>query len=255
MSSNCLFSLGTSFLIVYFLKSQIRFGSGKNEAIVDGVFVDEETMTCQTPNFEQQGANTVDIKVNIGGAGWTVNKVQFTYFENTCSKHCLAYGPGLLMDVLYGIEMGFIIQVLSHASPCDPTLHACLKAFDTKGGKRTSGNDNFEVAVVSEDGKFSGSVTIQDNDNGTYDVCYVAFVPGNHLISVKHLDLGENGEWAHIRGSPFKVNCRSPWTQHRVVGQFPATKKELALQSMDGDLVLYGAAESGVHLCEMQGSV
>mgnify|MGYP000031858131 CR=1 FL=1 len=78
---------------------------------MDGCFVDEETITCQTPNYEQQGANEVDIKLNIGDAGWTVNKITFSYFENTSSKNCLAYGPGLLPQVLYGIEMPFIIQV------------------------------------------------------------------------------------------------------------------------------------------------
>ena len=42
---------------------------------------------------------TVDIRVNISGEGWTVNKIQFTYFANTSAKNCLAYGPGLLPQV------------------------------------------------------------------------------------------------------------------------------------------------------------
>lgn len=43
---------------------------------------------------------TVDIRVGISGEGWTVNKIQFTYFANTSAKNCLAYGPGLLPQVL-----------------------------------------------------------------------------------------------------------------------------------------------------------
>ena len=53
----------------------------------------------KTPNYELYGAMTVDIRVNISGEGWTVNKIQFTYFANTSAKNCLAYGPGLLPQV------------------------------------------------------------------------------------------------------------------------------------------------------------
>lgn len=53
----------------------------------------------KTPNYELYGAMTVDIRVGISGEGWTVNKIQFTYFANTSAKNCLAYGPGLLPQV------------------------------------------------------------------------------------------------------------------------------------------------------------
>ena len=53
----------------------------------------------KTPNYEVYGAMTVDIRVNISGEGWTVNKIQFNYFANTSAKNCLAYGPGLLPQV------------------------------------------------------------------------------------------------------------------------------------------------------------
>lgn len=123
------------------------------------------------------------------------------------------------------------------------------------GEKRTSGKDNFEVVVVSEDGKSEGTVSMVDNDNGTYEVHYTALLPGNYLISVRHLDLGEKGDWAHIRGSPFKVTCQDPWTHHRVMGQLPAVKKDTTLHFMAGDLVLCGAAEQSIHLCETQPQV
>ena len=54
----------------------------------------------KTPNYELYGAMTVDIRVGMSGEGWTVNKIQFTYFANTSAKNCLAYGPGLLPQVV-----------------------------------------------------------------------------------------------------------------------------------------------------------
>ena len=54
----------------------------------------------KTPNYELYGAMTVDIRVGISGEGWTVNKIQFAYFANTSAKNCLAYGPGLLPQVV-----------------------------------------------------------------------------------------------------------------------------------------------------------
>ena len=53
----------------------------------------------KTPSYELYGAMTTDVRVNINGEGWTVNKIQFTYFANTAAKNCLAYGPGLLPTV------------------------------------------------------------------------------------------------------------------------------------------------------------
>ena len=37
----------------------------------------------KTPNYELWGALAVDVRLNISGEGWTVNKLQFSYFANT----------------------------------------------------------------------------------------------------------------------------------------------------------------------------
>jgi len=58
-------------------KIEVRFGSGKHEVTVPGTFVDQNTITCTTPNYEKFGAMEVDVRVSISGEGWTVNKVRF----------------------------------------------------------------------------------------------------------------------------------------------------------------------------------
>ena len=84
--------------------------SEKNEVIADGEFIDSETVRVKTPNYESFGALPVEVKVSIGGEGWTVNKQVFTYFANTSARSCIAYGPGLLEKGVYGVEMPFLIQ-------------------------------------------------------------------------------------------------------------------------------------------------
>lgn len=206
--------------------------------MVDGSYIDEETITCQTPNFEAHGAQEVDLKVNINGSGWTVNKINFQYFLNTYSKNCLAYGPGLLNNVLFGIEMNFTVQ-----------------AFDTSGAKRSSGGDEFEVKVISHDEKHTGLCTVTDNKDGTYSVLYTTPAPGEYLIYVTHLDLGEKRDWGNIRGSPFRVHCQDPWTRNRMIGNLPSLKKGTSLNCMAGNLIVLNQGEPGLHLCEVHDQV
>jgi dynein heavy chain len=78
---------------------------------VDGEFVDSETIKVKTPNYEQFGALAVDVRVNISGEGWTVNKCSFSYFANTAARNCIAYGPGLLERAVFGVKLPFNIQV------------------------------------------------------------------------------------------------------------------------------------------------
>jgi len=71
----------------------------------------------KTPNYEVYGAMTVDIRVNISGEGWTVNKIQFNYFANTSAKNCLAYGPGLLPQVRsVGVACWFINSLATQSN-------------------------------------------------------------------------------------------------------------------------------------------
>lgn len=65
-------------------KVQVRFGnSEKNQVVVDGEYVDSQTIRCKTANYQQFGAMPVDIRVDVNGLGWTVNKMTFSYFANT----------------------------------------------------------------------------------------------------------------------------------------------------------------------------
>lgn len=92
---------------------QVKFSAGKNEAVSEGVFVNNTTIKVGTPNFETFGPQQVNIYVQISGEGWTVQKQTFTYFANTAGRNCLAYGPGVLASGIAGIEMPFLIQVWS----------------------------------------------------------------------------------------------------------------------------------------------
>jgi hypothetical protein len=86
-------------------------------------------IAAHAPNFYQSkqthmlaspptGALAVDIRVSINGEGWTVNKIKFNYFANTAARNCIAYGPGLLAQSVYGVEMPFIIQVCVCSCVC-----------------------------------------------------------------------------------------------------------------------------------------
>ena len=58
----------------------------------------------------------MDVRVNISGEGWTVNKLQFSYFANTAARFCMAYGPGLLPSVNllhHTLRFGSTVKVLA----------------------------------------------------------------------------------------------------------------------------------------------
>lgn len=98
--------------------------------MVDAECVDSETIRCKTANYENFGAMAVDVRVSINGEGWTVNKHTYNYFANTAARNCMAFGPGVLGNVVYGIMMPFLIQ-----------------ARDTLNERRTSGGEHFSVQV------------------------------------------------------------------------------------------------------------
>jgi dynein heavy chain, axonemal len=109
---------------------QVKFSTGKNEAIAEGSFVSPTTIKALTPNFETFGPQQVDVVLQISGEGWTVQKQTFTYFANSAGRNCLAYGPGLLANGVYGIEMPFVIQVslCSQNEICDVQAKAATRS-------------------------------------------------------------------------------------------------------------------------------
>ena len=71
---------------------------------------------------------TTDVRVNINGEGWTVNKIQFTYFANTAAKNCLAYGPGLLPTVSITLAQLCLLAVPSLLRPTALSLPSTAAA-------------------------------------------------------------------------------------------------------------------------------
>ena len=150
-------------------KIEIRFSAGKNEATAEGKFVNENEITCLTPNFEAFGAMDVEVRVSINNEGWTVNKMRFRYFANTSAANCIAFGPGVNSNTkaIYGIEIPFRIL-----------------AKDTCNANRTSGGDEFVVEVTKEDDPKApkGSVRQVDFDNGTHEIFYSVPSTGRYRI-------------------------------------------------------------------------
>jgi dynein heavy chain len=213
-------------------KVQAKFGTTeKNEVVVDAEYVDDSTIKCKAPNYEQFGAMPVDVKVSINGEGWTVNKIRYSYFANTAARNCLAFGPGLLETGVAGVEMPFLIQ-----------------ARDTLNEPRTSGGDAFTVKVVSADGKLEGSARLKDCGDGKYQVHYSVPQPGSYAVTVLYAELG-GSELVPIRGSPFTVRCEDAWVKHRVAGAAPARRKGATLTAVGEELVMYGGDSSGVAVC------
>jgi dynein heavy chain len=133
---------------------------------VAGVFVSETELTCVTPDFSQFGPKEAVMQLSIAGGDLTTTWVPFNYFLNTRAFKSLAYGPGLLQDVLTGTQVEFIIQARNDL--CE---------------NRTSGNDKFEVIVSREcpaeegvEGSKPKKVeipnTIIDRNDGSYVVKY-----------------------------------------------------------------------------------
>lgn len=61
-----------------------------------GTFVNETTMTCMTPAFDQFGAKQSIIQLLIGNGDLTTTWIPFQYFLDTKADKSLVYGPGVL---------------------------------------------------------------------------------------------------------------------------------------------------------------
>lgn len=107
--------------------------------------------------------------------------------------------------------------------------------------------------MISEDEKMEGQARIVDKHNGMYDVFYCVPYPGEYLVHVTHEDLGEKPEDLPIRGSPFRVHCKDPWSRHRVMGSTPSKRKGVQVSALGDELLVYGASDSGVCVCNTDG--
>jgi dynein heavy chain len=91
-------------------KITVKFSTPKGMLEVPGQYMDENTLTCETPSFEQYGPRTAEVKVAIGRQDFTLGFLKFAYFLNTKADKTIAYGPGLLQDNAVGQESTFCIQ-------------------------------------------------------------------------------------------------------------------------------------------------
>jgi dynein heavy chain len=95
---------------------------------VSAEFVSATQISCLTPNFEEFGPNECVMQVSIAGGDYTTTWIPFHYFLNTRALKSLAYGPGVLGNVMVGQPVEFVIQ-----------------ARNDLNENRVSGNDEWEV--------------------------------------------------------------------------------------------------------------
>lgn len=125
----------SSNIVVRFLFSNVSPKGVVTEIYEDILadYVNEQTLSCSTPNFENYGPRKVDVFVSINKQDFTITKASYTYYLNTKADKTLAYGPGLLMDNSLHETM-FIIQARNKDNKC-----------------RESGADEFVVKIVRPD--------------------------------------------------------------------------------------------------------
>ncbi|GBG24145.1 Dynein heavy chain 9, axonemal [Hondaea fermentalgiana] len=213
---------------------KVRF-IAKGGYILDapGNFVNGETITCISPDFDSllQGdvhaaQFEVDVRVAFRDDSFTVTSQKFTFITVTVAEACLAYGPGLIDGGCPGVPTMFVVH-----------------ANDVTGSQRATGGDEF-VVRVSGDEVAVLDATIEDNEDGSYAVEYTAPLAGEYVIEVEYTgtfrdDTGqvyETGKAGPIRGSPFTVNfiegaarasnkMNGPLLRETVDRKFQATKK------------------------------
>ena len=65
---------------------------------VQGTFVSEKEMYCETPSFEKHGPKKSEVRVSINKMDYSIECANFTYYLNTKAEKTIAFGPGLLKD-------------------------------------------------------------------------------------------------------------------------------------------------------------
>jgi dynein heavy chain len=83
-------------------------------------------LTCISPSFEEFGPKECDMTIAMAGDDLTTTWIHFNYYLNTRAIKSLAFGPGLLQEVMPGQDIEFIIV-----------------ARNDLGENRTSGRDQF----------------------------------------------------------------------------------------------------------------
>jgi dynein heavy chain len=76
----------------------VRFDAGyKTSPEVSGTFIDEKTIECETPSFENVGLpKEAIVTISLNKGDYSITTAEFCYFYNTKADHCIAIGPGVL---------------------------------------------------------------------------------------------------------------------------------------------------------------
>lgn len=157
---------------------------------VNGEFISQTQLTCTAPDFSMHPTGEVQVRVALNNDSFTTTFRHFTFLPVTDAAWTLIYGPGVLSGGLCSEETIFFIQ-----------------ARDKHNANRTSGGDEFEISVKQigggddgEDLQLRSGVSVKDNENGCYDVSYIAPTPGEYSVEV--VFLGTNrGPGGAVRGS------------------------------------------------------
>ena len=168
----------------------VRFATKKAYVDVKGFYSSQTKLTCASPDCTRFPPGQVEVRVALNNDSFTTTFQPFSLFAVTDASKCLMYGPGILSGCAVNEETMFIIQ-----------------ARDKSNQNRTSGGDEFAVTIVHMGGGEEGEdvnihgVHVQDQDDGTYVVMYMAPNPGEYEVQVEFKGTF-GGEEGSVRGSP-----------------------------------------------------
>ncbi|OQR84958.1 dynein heavy chain [Achlya hypogyna] len=166
----------------------VRFSCRKGTLDVSGTYVNEQTLTVVTPDYSNFPPGDVQVRVALQGDSFTTTSQTFNFFAVTSASTTLAYGPG----------------VLSGAATAEPVVFL-LQACDGAGNFRSRGGDEFAVTVRCLADDKDIPTEIQDLENGTYLITYVAPVRGEYEVAVEFLGTF-GGVQGVLYGFPVVVN-------------------------------------------------
>ena len=215
-------------------KITVKFTDGRNEETSEKAeFISPTQIRCLSPDWSKYSPGEVDCRVSIGGEGFTVNRIKWTYYVNTKPQKCVAYGPGIFdKGGLWGFPAIFKVQ-----------------AKDVSGRNRTSGGDTefWRIKAVDENGE-DLPAKVFDNNDGTYDISYIPKCQGYVDVSVAYDDVVQ-GDVIPIRGSPWRASFENPWSKCKMQGTAPKAQPGMITSTLMKRIVFYGGGP-GVHVLD-----
>ncbi len=164
---------------------------------------DENTLACETPNFDGSQPGLSDVRLIASGHDITITQAQFSYFLNTKADKTVAFGPGVFPENNISKESLFYIQTKNKL-----------------GDNRESGGDQFLVDIwkyseettdeenKKEEEQIVVPYVINDEGNGRYKIQYTYDgepIDFNITIKLKN----EFDQYELIKGGIMKVSWRS----------------------------------------------